>query len=92
MPSRKRDGKRKSRSEFANSRVPELGYYVIFTDTEKTEKNYLDGLKRNLPSKLRGRLVIKVFPRVKTKGLAEACSLPGRTHASRFGSRGISGT
>ncbi len=37
-PSAGRAGKRKNRNNLAGTRVPELGYYLIVTDTEETEK------------------------------------------------------
>ncbi len=55
-----RRGKRKLRGQFGNKRVPELGYYYIVTDTDQTEKNYLEGLKSALPSHIRDKIVIKV--------------------------------
>ena len=42
------------------ARVPELGYYLIVTDTEETEKNYFEGLRDSIPAELKDRLVIKV--------------------------------
>ena len=42
------------------SRKPDLGYYYIVTDAVETEPNYFNGIKENLPDKLKGRLVIKV--------------------------------
>jgi len=51
---------RKKRSSF-ESRVPDLGYYVIVTDTEGTERCYFEGLRDSLPDQLRSRLVIKVI-------------------------------
>lgn len=36
-----RDGKRKSREQRAKYKVPELGYYLIVTDTEATERCFL---------------------------------------------------
>ena len=55
-----RAGKRKDRNQRVGTRIPELGYYLIVTDTEETEKNYLEGLRDSLPKELKGRLVIKV--------------------------------
>lgn len=59
-----RNGKRKTRDQLADRRVPELGYYFIVTDTEETEQNYMYGLRDYIPKELQGKLVIKV---VKTK-------------------------
>jgi hypothetical protein len=42
------------------TRVPELGYYLIVTDTDETEKNYFEGLRDSIPAELKDRLVIKV--------------------------------
>lgn len=59
-PSDKRAGKRKDRNKCVGIRVPELGYYLIVTDTEETEKNYFEGLRDSIPIILKNRLVIKV--------------------------------
>lgn len=65
-----RVGKRTPRS--VDKRVPDLGRYFIYTDTDKTEKEYLYGLRDSLPSKLRGRITIEV-KQAKTSKLVEAC-------------------
>lgn len=52
--------KRRDRNQRVGVRVPELGYYLIVTDTEKTAKNYFEGLQDSIPSELKDRLVIKV--------------------------------
>ena len=59
-PSDRRAGKRKDRNKRVGTRVPELGYYLIVTDTEETEKNYFEGLRDSVPEELKERLVIKV--------------------------------
>lgn len=59
-PSDRRAGKRKDRNKRVETRTPLLGYYLIVTDTEETEKNYFDGLRESLPEELKNRLVIKV--------------------------------
>lgn len=59
-PSERRAGKRKDRNKRVGARVPELGYYLIVTDTEETEKNYFEGLRDSVPVELRDRLVIRV--------------------------------
>ncbi len=69
-PSAGRAGKRKNRNNLAGTRVPELGYYLIVTDTEETEKNYFDGLRGIIPKELKDRLVIKV-EKAKTIELVE---------------------
>ena len=53
-----RRGTRKQRE--LCSRIPDLGYYVVITDTEETEKCFFQGLRRHLPKELQDRLVIKV--------------------------------
>lgn len=66
-----RKGKRKERDSF-RTRVPDLGYYFIVTDTKETEENYMYGLRDSLPKDLRGRIVIKVS-KAKTDELVTAC-------------------
>lgn len=66
-----RTGNRKKRSAFGTRR-PELGYYLIVTDTEQTEENYLMGLKQALPDDLRNKIEIKVV-RCDTKELVNTC-------------------
>jgi len=58
--SRGRAGKRKDRRARFATREPKLGYYLIVTDTEETEKNYFEGLRNSLPAETRDRIVIKV--------------------------------
>lgn len=69
-PSDRRAGKRKNRNQRVGTRVPELGYYLIVTDTEETEKNYFEGLRDSIPAELKDRLVIKV-EKAKTAELVE---------------------
>ena len=59
-PSDRRAGKRKDRNKRVGTRVPELGYYLIVTDTEETEKNYFEGLRDSIPVEMKDRFVIKV--------------------------------
>ena len=40
MAKKDRTGNRKTRDQRRNTRVPELGYYLIVTDTEGTESCY----------------------------------------------------
>lgn len=67
-----RRGNRKSREQSRKRRVPELGYYYIVTDTDQTEKNYLEGLRDSIPEKLRGKIVIKVI-KSRTIDLVKTC-------------------
>lgn len=66
----RRAGKRKDRNKRVGTRVPELGYYLIVTDTEETEKNYFEGLRDSIPVEMKDRLVIKV-EKAKTVELVE---------------------
>lgn len=50
--------------------MPELGYYLIVTDTEETEKNYFEGLRDNIPVEMKDHLGIKV-EKAKTVELVE---------------------
>lgn len=59
-PSERRAGKRKDRNRLVGKRVPELGYYLIVTDTDETEKNFFEGLRDSIPVELKDHLVIKV--------------------------------
>lgn len=60
MVTNKRNGNRKSRNRKEKLKSPDLGYYFIFTDTEKTEKNYFEGLRDSIPEKYKSKLIIKV--------------------------------
>lgn len=66
-----RNGKRKGRDSF-RTRIPDLGYYFIVTDTKETEENYMYGFRDALPKELQGRLVIKVL-KARTDELVIAC-------------------
>ena len=55
-----RRGARHDRHKKVFTRVPDLGYYIIVTDAEVTEINYLNGLRDSIPAEFRDRLVIKV--------------------------------
>ena len=41
-------------------RKPDLGYYYIVTDAVETEPNFFNGIRNNLPEKIKDRLVIKI--------------------------------
>lgn len=66
-----RVGKRKTRDRF-QTRIPDLGYYFIVTDTKETEENYVNGLRDALPERVKGRMIIRVS-RVKTGNLVTFC-------------------
>lgn len=59
MKKNDRKGARKTRED-RRRRTPDLGYYLIVTDTKETEKNYFEGIKRKIPSALSERIVIKI--------------------------------
>lgn len=72
MSKRKRLGERRSRKKL-DSRDPDLGYYIILTDTKETEKHYFKGLHDALPLQVQDRLRLKIIPRVETEYLIERC-------------------
>lgn len=74
MAKKDRNGQRKSREQRRNQniRIPELGYYLIVTDTEGTEQCFFDGLQNSLPAEIQGKLVIKVVE-TKTANLIDKC-------------------
>lgn len=65
-----RKGKRNNRNNKVGTRVPELGYYIIITDTEETEKNYFEGLRDSIPNETKHKIVVKV-KKSNTKDLVE---------------------
>lgn len=71
MGKAERSGKRKNR-ESRQKRVPSLGYYIISTDTDETEANYLNGFRESLPEEIKNKIVIKVR-KTKTDNLISAC-------------------
>lgn len=72
MARKDRTGERKSRSNKRNMRVPELGYYLIATDTKGTERCFFSGLQSALPDEIKNRIVIKVVE-TKTHSLIDKC-------------------
>lgn len=56
----KRNGRRKRRDEFEQRR-PQLGHYLIVTDTKETEKNYFQDLSRSMPEEIRRKITIRVI-------------------------------
>lgn len=67
-----RTGNRKTREQRRRLKVPELGYYLIVTDTEATERCFFNGLHQTLPEHIRGKLVIKVVE-TKTRAMIDKC-------------------
>lgn len=66
-----RKGNRKKRTSKA-TRKPDLGYYLVVTDTEATERCYFQGMYRLIPKKLQDRLVIRTYEE-KTQNMIEKC-------------------
>lgn len=55
-----RTGNRKTREQRRRLKVPELGYYLIVTDTEATERCFFTGLHNSLPEEMKQKLVIRL--------------------------------
>ena len=72
MAKKDRTGNRKTRDQRKQFKVPELGYYLIVTDTEATERCFFIGLHQALPEDVRNKLVIKVVE-TKTRTLIDKC-------------------
>ena len=53
MAKKDRTGNRKKRDQRKQFKVPELGYYLIVTDTEATECCFFTGLHQALPEDVR---------------------------------------
>lgn len=72
MAKKDRTGNRKTREQRKQFKVPELGYYLIVTDTEATERCFFTGSHRALPEDIRNKLVIKVVE-TKTRTMIDKC-------------------
>ena len=72
MGKKDRPGNRKTRDQRKRFKVPELGYYLIVTDTEATERCFFNGLHQALPEDVRNKLVIKVIE-TKTRTMIDKC-------------------
>lgn len=72
MAKNERTGNRKTREQRNKIRVPELGCYLIVTDTEATERCYFNGLHDSLPYELQDKLVIRVVE-TKTRDMIDKC-------------------
>lgn len=72
MARKDRTGNRKTREQRAVRRVPEMGYYLVVTDTEATERCFFTGLHDSLPEDTKKKLVIKVIE-TKTQNLIPKC-------------------
>lgn len=67
-----RTGNRKTRDKGDKKRLPEMGYYLVVTDTEATERCFFIGLHASLPESVKQKLVIKVVE-TKTQNLIQKC-------------------
>lgn len=72
MAKKDRTGNRKIREQRKQLKVPELGYYLIVTDTKATERCFFTGLHKTLPDNVRNKLVIKVIE-AKTRTMIDKC-------------------
>ena len=70
MARKDRTGNRKPREQRPPVKVPELGYYLVVTDTEATERCYFQGLHKELPKEIQNKLVIGV---VETRTMIDRC-------------------
>ena len=71
MSRKDRNGTRKRRSVRRLS--PKMGYYIVVTDTEETEKCFFNGLRDSLSDNIRKNLVIKVFNGIGTRDMIAKC-------------------
>ena len=58
MARKDRTGNRKTREQRKQFKVPELGYYLIVTDTEATERCFFTGLHQALTEDVRNNLLL----------------------------------
>ncbi len=72
MARKDRTGNRKAREQKRQYMIPELGYYLIVTDTEATERCFFEGMNRSLPKEVKNKLVIKVIE-TKTRTMIDKC-------------------
>lgn len=72
MARKDRTGNRKTREQRKKFKVPELGYYLIITDTEATERCFFTGLHQALSDDVKKKLVIKVVE-TKTRAMIDKC-------------------
>ena len=72
MARKDRTGNRKTREQRTVRRVPEMGYYLVVTDTEATERCFFSGLHSSLSEETKKKLVIKVVE-TKTQDMIQKC-------------------
>lgn len=54
------------------NKSPKLGYYIIVTDTEATERHYFNGFHNSLPEGIKPQIIIRVIE-TRTVNLVERC-------------------
>ena len=74
MARKDRIGNRKTREQQKQSvrRTPKMGYYLVITDTEATERCFFNGLHDSLPDDIQKNLVIKVVE-TRTQNMIQKC-------------------
>ena len=72
MAKKDRTGNRRAREQRKQFKTTELGYYLIVTDTEATERCFFTGLHQALPEDVKNKLVIKVVE-TKTRTMIDKC-------------------
>lgn len=72
MAKENRTGNRKPREQRRLMKSPELGYYLVVTDTKGTERCFFTGLQQYIPEALRNKLVIRVVE-TKTRSMIDKC-------------------
>ena len=74
--------KKLSRDKPIRYQHKKLGQFIIYTDTDQTEKNYFEGLKRNIPDEIRSQIDI-IVKRADTPELVKSCISEAR-HAPNY--------
>lgn len=69
----KNRGRTRRERKSSGSRNEKLANYFIVTDAEKTEKNYIEGLKKSLPIDKQERITIKIRTGIKSYKIVEYC-------------------
>lgn len=74
MARKDRTGNRKTREQQKQTvrRTPKMGYYLVITDTEATERCFFNGLHDSLPDDIQKNLVIKVVE-TRTQNMIQKC-------------------
>lgn len=73
MAKKDRTGNRKLRGQRRQLRTLELGYYLIVTDTDGTERYFFNGLRDALPESMKTKIEIKVEKAKTTHSMIDKC-------------------